>query len=320
MSITIILPVYGNSPWLKEAFQSVVAQQSGNWKLLIADDGSDQLAHDWLEAKIDILQDQRIKWVRRPRNLGLFANLNQAIRESDTEWIVILCSDDKLQVHAITYLEQLNQDWPKAGLILSSFESINSDGSQRPADSGRHHDQLRTDTGLVEPQQMIPELLRLGSLNGNLTGMAFSKEQWRKVGPFREDWRHAADWEWLIRASETDPLLLNRSPIASVRTHGQQLSVRNRQSGHECREVAGVVKILLEHPMLHDKTGKHQWAGHVMQFQLWNLLKRASHGDWHQFPESLRAIHNSAGIRQTCLCLLRWMPTRYRRLCTLNTA
>ena len=60
-------------------------------------------------------------------------------------------------------------------------------------------------TGLVAPNQMVPELLRLGSLNGNLTGMAFSKEHWRKLDLFREDWRHAADWEWMIRASEPKP-------------------------------------------------------------------------------------------------------------------
>ena len=169
------------------------------------------------------------------------------------------------------------------------------------------------DTGLVQPEQMIPALLRLGSLNGNLTGMAFSKEYWRKVGPFREDWRHAADWEWLIRASEAKPALLNRSPIASVRTHEQQLSVRNRQSGHECQEVAAVVSNLLKHPTLEDEPRKNTWASDVMQFQLWNLIKAASQGDWSQLPDGLMAIHRSAGLRQTSWSLLCWMPTRWKR-------
>ena len=52
----------------------------------------------------------------------------------------------------------------------------------------------------------------------------------------------------MIRASEEKPILLNRYPIASVRTHSQQLSIRNRESGHECQEVAAVVSILLQHP------------------------------------------------------------------------
>ena len=77
---------------------------------------------------------------------------------------------------------KLRQSWPETGLILSSFDSINADGSPRPADSSQHHDQLRVDTGLAAPEQMVPELLRLGSLNGNLSGMAFSKTHWLNLG------------------------------------------------------------------------------------------------------------------------------------------
>ena len=77
MSITIILPVYGNSPWLKDALESVLYQESNKWKLLIADDGCDEIADKWLQSKLKELRDKRIKWVKRSNNLGLFANLNQ---------------------------------------------------------------------------------------------------------------------------------------------------------------------------------------------------------------------------------------------------
>jgi len=318
MTFTIILPVYGNSPWLKEAVESALHQDSDNWNLLIADDGSDETTHKWLQLKLKKLQDKRIRWIQRTENLGLFANLNQAILETKTEWILLLCSDDKLHTNAIQTLEILTERWPQANLIISSFESINADGSLRSAESSQHHNQIRTDTGLVPPFQMIPALLRLGSLNGNLTGMAFSKERWREAGPFRENWRHAADWEWLIRASETKAVLLNRSPIASVRTHEKQLSVSNRKSGHECREVADVVSNLLKHPLLGGIAQRRQWAGHVMQFQLWNLLKAASQGDWSQFPDGLMAIHSSAGLRQTGWSLLYWLPTRWNRWINQN--
>lgn len=313
MIFTIILPVYGCSPWLDEALKSVIQQESRDWRLIIADDGSDTKARHWLQSKLGELKDQRIQWIQRPVNLGLFKNLNQTIREAQTDWILLLCSDDKLHENAITTLGQCHQSWPEADLILSSFESINADGGLRHADSSRHHDQLRIDTGLVSSQQMVPELLHLGSLNGNLTGMAFSKEHWLKSGPFREDWRHAGDWEWMIRASEAKPLLLNRKPIASVRTHEQQLSVRNRLSGHECREVAEVVSILLRHPLLDGINQKHEWARDVMQYQLWNQLKAAGQGDWSQLAEGMKAIHKSSGLRQTGWAMLRWLPERWKR-------
>ena len=75
---------------------------------------------------------------------------------------MLLCSDDKLHKNAVADLVDLRSKWPEASLILSTFDSINSDGTARPPDSSSHHEELRTSTGLVEPEQMLPALLRLG--------------------------------------------------------------------------------------------------------------------------------------------------------------
>lgn len=312
MKVSIIVPVYGVSPWIEQALNSVILQDCSNWNLLIADDGSDKQTREWLVKWVDEQKDARIKLVTRSHNIGLFANLNKAIDEAKCENILLLCSDDKLKYNAIRTLRVLQDQWNNVSLILSSFESINSDGSLRPAESVRHHDELALNTELVSPKQMIPALLRLGSLNGNLTGMYFNKRHWKRVGQFRDDWRHAADWEWLIRACEVSPILLNRQCIASVRTHDGQLSVKNRISGHECQEVAKVVKKLLTHRMVIKERRRYEWAGHVMQFQLWNQLKKNQVEGWKQWPKVLTAIHNSAGLRQTVYSLVVWLPTRWK--------
>jgi glycosyltransferase involved in cell wall biosynthesis len=305
--------VYGSSPWLEEALDSVEKQKCNNWNLLIADDGLDQkakkLTRDWLEDK----NNAKIKWNVRSRNLGLFGNLNQAIQEANSEWVILLCSDDKLKENATEHLSELQKTWQFNGLILSSFESINADGSSRLADCKLHHNQLTESTQLVSPHLMVPALLRLGSLNGNLTGMSFSKSLWKEIGPFREDWRHAGDWEWLIRASENKDVLINRDPIAVIRTHSYQLSVRNRIDGHECVEVASVVKLLKNHPLLKNEALKNEWAGHIMQFQLWNILKKIVTGNWHNLNKGLTAINESVGLCRTFYSLIAWLPKRWKR-------
>jgi len=312
LTVTVLLPVYGHSPWLNEALTSVEKQTCGDWNLIIADDGSDEVAEQCIQCWLNEQTNSRIHWNKRTKNLGLFKNLNQAIQEAETDWVLLLCSDDKLHKDAVTDLAILRSMWPDTSLILSTFDSINYDGTSRPPDSSSHHKQLRTTTGLIEPEQMLPALLKLGSLNGNLTGMAFKRSLWRRVGGFREDWRHAADWEWLIRASEQKALLLNRKPIAAVRTHEGQLSAKNRVSGHEVTEVAAVIEGLLAHKMLKQEPQRWAWAGHVMQFQLWNLLKAARQGDWSHWSTGLQAIHKSAGLRQTCMSLLGWLPSRWK--------
>ena len=312
--ITIVLPVYGRSELLEAAQSSVLTQTISNWQLLIADDGSDALTKRFLERWLTEHADERISWVRRPQNLGLFANLNQAIEEAKTEWVLLLCSDDLLLPSALREIETLRQRWPEAGLILSTFDSINADGSARPADSAWHHDQISEVTAQIQPEQMLPALLQLGSVNGNLTGMAFSRSLWESAGRFHEDWRHAADWEWLCRAASQRPLVLNRKPIAQVRTHASQLSNSNRRSGHELQEVAEVVQMLVTHPLLANDPRRHRWAAHVMQFQLWNLLKGITSRPPAESLHFLQHIRQAIGLRQTAQELIRWLPTRWRRL------
>lgn len=310
---TIVLPVYGRSELLAPALASVIALENPDWQLLIADDGSDLTTQKLLKHWIAQQSDPRIRWVRRSHNLGLFANLNQAIREAETDWVLLLCSDDLLLPTALTTLKQLRNSWPTAELVVSTFVSISEDNSTRPADSAWHHDHVSLRTALIPPEQFVPALLQHGSLNGNLSGMAFTRTLWQQVGPFRGDWRHAADWEWLARAAEQKPLLLNREPIAAVRTHSEQLSNSNRRSGHELQEVAEVVRYLRHHPLLAQEPRRHAWAAQIMQFQLWNQLRQLISMQARTRGLGLRAIRTSAGLRRTARAMIIWIPERIRR-------
>jgi len=312
-AITIVLPVYGRSALLAQALASVLGQSDPGWRLLIADDHSPPDTVAQLQAwEQGPAAGRSVTRRRSPRNRGLFANLNGALAEVTTPWVLLLCSDDLLDADAIAELRRLRQDWPAAALMLSTFDSIGADGRPRPATSADYHDLVSRRTTLLPPDRFVPQLLRLGSLNGNLTGMAFTVDLWRRVGPFREDWRHAADWEWLARAAAAGPVLLNRTPIASVRTHDGQLSDANRRSGHELPEVAAVVAGLRRHPLLATEPRRHRWAAWLMQFQLWNLGKRLLAGDRRAIGRDLAAIHQAAGLPRTALVLLAWLPERWR--------
>jgi glycosyltransferase involved in cell wall biosynthesis len=311
---SIVLPVYGRSELLEPALASVIALDKPDWKLLIADDGSDLVTQQLLESWLAEQDDPRINWIQRPLNLGLFANLNQAIRDAETDWVLLLCSDDLLLPSALSTIQELQKDWPKSNLIISTHLSIDGKGDNRAGDSAWHHDQVTRSTAVINPERFVPALLELGSLNGNLTGMAFTKKLWQQAGPFREDWRHAADWEWLLRATERNPVLLNRNPIAEVRTHAAQLSNSNRHSGNELQEVATVVRQLREHPLLIDEIQRDEWAAHIMQHQLRNTLKMALTTKPLETIRRIRAIRSAAGISRTLESMLK--STRSKRSST----
>ena len=301
--ITIILPVYGRSELLLEALESVTQQRNNQWNLIVADDGSESITQSLIAAWIGDHKEHNIQWIKRERNLGLFANLNKAIDESETDWTLILCSDDLLLPDAIDTLAGLRKEWPEAGLVLSTFRCINADGTSRPGDHSMHHDKISLKTGLLQQDYFYQSLMKHGSVNGNITGMAIHKTLWKRAGGFREEWRHAADWEWLIRAGGSGRILLNRKEIAAVRTHCLQLSNANRKSGHELLEVSAVVQKLKTLKAVREAKEAEWWAAGIMKHQLLNLLREAGRVSIEKTARDIALIGETTSISRTTLML-----------------
>jgi len=307
--ITIVLPVYGRSALLKAALSSVYAQTDHDWCLHIADDGSDEQTASIIEEQ---LHQSRVSYARRDKNIGLFANLNQATSEVTTPWMLILCSDDELKPHAILELKRAINDYPDARLILSSYESIDIDGQLRHDVNGQFYDCFSPETHCFHPGELLKPLLRYGSINGNITGLLIHESVFTDVGIWRPEWVQTADWEWLIRACTQIPTWINRKPIARVRVHDGQLSVSNQKTQRELLETLELLTTLINHPNLAGCPERFRWAAYHAQFQLWNTLKRSRQLGFHQTLSSLSKIHHTIGLRRTMWALIRSFPARLR--------
>ena len=307
--ITIVLPVYGRAALLKDALSSVYAQTDPDWRLHIADDGSDDDTARLISAQ---LEDSRVSCVRRAKNIGLFANLNQSISEVATPWQLILCSDDELKPNAIKTLKTIIYHNPGSRLILSSYESIDINGKLRHDVNAEFYDCFAPVTETFAPGQLIKPLLRFGSINGNITGLLIHQSLFADAGLWLSNWTQAADWEWLVRACTQTAVLISREPIAMVRVHEGQLSVSNQKNHREFDETLLLIASLLDHPLLAGCSERFQWAAHHGQFQLWNTIKRSPSLGFRQTCSQILAIHRSIGLLRTALALLRCFPDRLR--------
>ena len=307
--ITIVLPVYGRSELLREALTSVYLQDDSDWRLLIADDGSDDQTAELIDRQ---RSDPRVKVARRPQNLGLFGNLNAAIDEVETPWQLILCSDDCLEPQAIGQLKKAIASAPEVRLILSSYRSIDANGDFRADVNGAFYDRFAPSARLFDVDSLLEPLLQYGSINGNITGLLIRQSLFRDAGPWRADWSQSADWEWLIRACTQTSVLLRRAPIARVRVHEGQLSVSNRKLQRENLETLEVLRGLLQHPQLQSCGRRRQWAAHHAQFLLWNAIKASPRVGIQATVHQLALIHRHVGLVPTALALLRTLPRRFR--------
>ena len=90
--VSVIMPAYNAEKYLAEAVESVRDQTYRDWELLILDDGSvDGTAT--LAMRYD-QQDERIRYIKNPRNMGVAATRNRGVQNSRGEWIAFLDSDD----------------------------------------------------------------------------------------------------------------------------------------------------------------------------------------------------------------------------------
>ena len=96
--VSVTIPVLNGERYLSEAVESVLAQTSGSWELLIVDDGSS----DATAAMADRFVREnpgRIRVLRHPggENRGIIASRNLGLRHSGGRYIARLDADDALR-------------------------------------------------------------------------------------------------------------------------------------------------------------------------------------------------------------------------------
>lgn len=90
---TVIVPAYGRQEFLDEAIESVVAQTYSNWELIVVDDGSPH--------RLEVVNDVRIRVIRRSANGGFAAGFNDALSWARGAYIAVLADDDAWTAHRL---------------------------------------------------------------------------------------------------------------------------------------------------------------------------------------------------------------------------
>jgi glycosyltransferase involved in cell wall biosynthesis len=92
-SVSVIMPAYNAARFVRRAVESVRRQSFAGWELIAADDGST----DSTPAVLDELAvtDPRLVVLRRPRNRGVAAARNTALRAARGKIVAYLDADDE---------------------------------------------------------------------------------------------------------------------------------------------------------------------------------------------------------------------------------
>jgi glycosyltransferase involved in cell wall biosynthesis len=95
MLTSIVIPTYNRAHLIGRAIQSIVAQSSQDWELIVVDDGST----DNTEMVVaEFLSDQRIKYYRK-KNSGAAETRNVGAAKANGDLITFLDSDDEADAY-----------------------------------------------------------------------------------------------------------------------------------------------------------------------------------------------------------------------------
>lgn len=161
--LTIGLPVYNGARYLGESIESLLAQEWGDFELIISDNCSTDDSADIAQAYAR--RDPRVRVVRQQENVGAAANFNALFRLGSAPYFKWACADDCLLPGFLGHaIEELDAH-PEAVACYGLITLVDAEGRPiaehrqnldlRQANPGMRFEIARTYVGLLHVLQGV---------------------------------------------------------------------------------------------------------------------------------------------------------------------
>lgn len=124
--VSICVPTYNRASALRQSMKSICGQDYAPLDILISDNCSDdeteQVCREIAQA------DPRVRYVRQPRNIGLYGNHNFCIDQSRGEFLALFHDHDERSLQIISKYVSFLRQHPEVGMVGSDWELINEAG------------------------------------------------------------------------------------------------------------------------------------------------------------------------------------------------
>lgn len=246
--VTIVIPVYNGTNFMREAIDSALAQTYPNVEILVVNDGS---TDDGATERTALSYGDRIRYLAK-ENGGVSSALNLAVSEAKGSYISWLSHDDlyypeKIE-REVVFLRRILKEEPGLDgdrvVIHCATESIDRNGRVLKRPSYR---------GVDEKEQNLKVILD-NVYRYRLSGCSFliPKAAFADIGGFREDIRTVSDVEYWYRLLFHDYrfFCLTDEILVRNRSHGKQVGkVRAELFERELNELhISIADRLMERP------------------------------------------------------------------------
>ena len=204
--VSIVIPVYNGSNYLRDAIDSALAQTYGNIEVIVINDGSND---EGKTENIALSYGNKIRYLYK-ENGGISTAFNLAIREMTGEYFSWLSHDDVYYPNKIE--EQINylKTNKKEVILYSDYDLINPKSEFIRTARINH----------IKPQEFRYALLTSYPIHG-CTAL-IPKNCFDSIGLFNEQLKTTQDLEMWFRMAKKYEFIHIAAPLIKVRLHHNQ--------------------------------------------------------------------------------------------------
>lgn len=219
--VSIIIPVFNGSKYMKEAIDSALNQTYSNIEVIVVNDGSDDNGET---EKIALAYEDKITYIKK-ENGGVSSALNIGIKNMRGEYFSWLSHDDKYTPEKIEkQIEQIIRSGKNKVVSLCKVEYIDKNSNFAPK---KNKKSIYKKSGYIDSDMALLNMLKEGSYNGCafLIPKAFFDEGYR----FDESLRYSQDYlMWIKMFVAGYGVLVNNETGVLSRIHNKQQTQTGR--------------------------------------------------------------------------------------------
>jgi len=233
--ISVVITCFNGRKFLREAVQSVLAEECPGTEVLVIDDGSS-------DGSLEVVADLPIRTIALGENKGFPAALNAGLDAALGRYITFLDCDDRFTPGALRWrLDWLNLHPEAAALAGRPAAIIDETGKTLP----EFPHVLRE--GFQSPRKLTLDFFQAGGLYPvPMWNYLFHRSLLNQVGKFDESLKIACDFQYLLRVLEVTEIPVVFEPVVERRLHGENLSLRQSAGGYQLKPetIAECLRIL----------------------------------------------------------------------------
>ena len=239
--VSVVMPAWNAERFIREAIESVLAQDFDDWELIIVDDGSSDGTAD----AVGRIKDSRIRLIKQG-NAGASVARTSGLAAASAESIFFLDADDRLRPDALERVVAALDTQPEACAAYGDAVFMNVAGLLIGSETMPRH--TPRPSGRVLEHILRNNFIFVGTicLRAKCVGKAGG---WSTA-------RLGEDWDlWCRVAVLGDFFYVGEGPILEYRQHGDSAV---RSTGRNVEEVFRVIDAVFAYPEIRNSVPEHR--------------------------------------------------------------